>query len=167
VFPHHTIAIRPIDASNDQEIELVADRMRATLVEVIGEKGHNMYTPEWLRNRVRWHLRENQCMGRVLLAVDSTGAIIGHIIAREEDASTMAPVGLVSTIYVSPPFRRRGVAKALLEASEAWLMAQRVATLATDTSETNRPLIELFRQRGYAVTFHSHEKQMVRLSRAP
>jgi len=167
VFPYHTISIRPIDADNDQEIELVADRMRATLVEVIGEKGYNMYTPEWLQNRVRWHLGGNQCLGRILLAIDSTGAIIGHIIARVEDASTMEPVGLVSTIYVCPPFRRRGVAKALLEASEAWLMAQQVATLATDTSETNQPLIELFRQRGYAVTFHSLEKHMVRLSRTP
>jgi GNAT superfamily N-acetyltransferase len=161
-----TISIRPIDACNDREIELVADRMRATLVEVIGEKGHNMYTPEWLRNRVRWHLGGNKHVGRVLLAVDSTGAIIGHIIARVEDSSTEAPVGLVSTVYVCPPSRRRGVAKALLDATEAWLIAQQVATLATDTSETNRPLIELFLQRGYAVTFHSIEKRMVRLTRA-
>ena len=167
VFPYHTISIRPIDADNDQEIELVADRMRATLVEVIGEKGYNMYTPEWLQNRVRWHLGGNQCLGRILLAIDSTGAIIGHIIARVEDASTSASVGLISTIYVCPPSRRRGVAKALLDASEAWLMEQRVASLATDTSETNRPLIELFRQRGYDVTFHSIEKQMVRLTRTP
>jgi GNAT superfamily N-acetyltransferase len=162
-----TVSIRPIDAANGREIALVADRMRATLVEVIGEKGHNMYTSEWLRDRVRWHLGGNHCIGRVLLAIDSTGAIIGHIIARVEDASARAPVGLVSTIYVCPPFRRRGVARALLDAIEAWLMEQRVAALATDTSETNRPLIELFVQRGYGITFHSIEKRMVRLSRTP
>jgi GNAT superfamily N-acetyltransferase len=139
--------------------------MRATLAEVLGEDGYHMYTPEWLRNRVLWHLNEEQCIGRVLLAVDSKGTIIGHVIARVEDASTASPVGLVSTIYVCPDFRRCGVARALLEASEAWLIEQKVSTLATDTSETNQPLLELFRQRGYAVTFHSTEKRMVRLSR--
>ena len=140
--------------------------MRATLTEVLGEEGYNMYTPEWLRDRVLWHLHGNYCVGQVLLAVNSTGTVMGHIIARVEEASTTkTPVGLISTIYVCPPFRRLGVASALLDASEAWLTTQRVATLATDTSETNRPLIELFAQRGYAVTFHSVEKRMVRLSR--
>jgi GNAT superfamily N-acetyltransferase len=166
MLPSQPILIRPIDPGSDREIDLVAERMRATLAEVLGETGNNMYTPEWLRDRVRWHVHGDQCAGRVLLAVDSTEVIMGHIIARvEEDSSTM-PVGLVSTLYVCPPFRRRGVAKALLDASEAWLKDQGVATLATDTSESNRPLIELFAQRGYAVTFHSVEKRMVRLSRS-
>ncbi len=165
MFPQHTIVIRPIDPRNDQEIDLVAERMRATLAEVLGEEGYNMYTPEWLRNRVRWHLDEEQCIGRVLLAVNSQGTIMGHVIARVEDAFAPESIGLVSTIYVCPALRRRGIAKALLDASEGWLTEQRVATLATDTSETNRPLIDLFMQRGYAVTFHSTEKRMVRLSR--
>ena len=95
-----TIHIRPIDPCDDQEIDLVAERMRATLAEVIGEEGYHMYTLEWLRNRVRWHLQRDQCVGRVLLAIDAEGSIMGHIIARVEEASTMTPVGLFSTIYV-------------------------------------------------------------------
>jgi GNAT superfamily N-acetyltransferase len=159
------IIVRPIDPGSEQEIDVVAERMRATLAEVLGDDGYNMYTWDWLRSRVRWHLQSDQCAGRVLLAVDSTDAIIGHVIARVEEPLTTTPVGLISTIYVCPSFRRRGVAKALLDAVEAWLTDQRVASFATDTSESNRPLIELFVQRGYAVTFHSAEKQMVRLSR--
>jgi GNAT superfamily N-acetyltransferase len=166
MFSPKPILIRPIHPDNDREMELVAERMRATLAEVIGEEGYNMYTLEWLRDRVRWHLSGDECVGRVLLALDSAGAIMGHMIARVEDASTTTPVGLISTIYVCPPFRRRGVAKALLDAGEAWLRDQRVATLATDTSESNQPLIELVVRRGYAITFHSIEKRMVRLSRS-
>ena len=159
------ITIRPLDHACDQEINLVAERMRETLAEVIGDEGYHLYSMEWLRNRVRWHLEGGLCIGRVLVAVDPAGTIIGHIIARVEEASTETPLGLVSTIFVSPAFRRRGVARALLDAGEDWLVTQCVTSLATDTSETNRPLIVLFEQRGYAVTFRSAEKRMVRLSR--
>ena len=43
---HH---IRAIDPQSRAEVELVASRMRQTLVEVLGEEvGGNMYTMDWL-----------------------------------------------------------------------------------------------------------------------
>jgi GNAT superfamily N-acetyltransferase len=159
------IAVRPIDPANSEHITLVAERMRATLVEVIGPEGHSMYTLDWLRDRVRHHLRPEECIGNVFLAQDVTGEVIGHTIVRIEDASSATPLGLISTIYVLPSIRRFGVARALLDAAELWLAGEHAATFATDTSETNLPLIRLMEKRGYQITLRSAEKRMVRLSR--
>jgi len=161
------ITIRRIDPGDVRQIDTVADRMRATLTEVLGAEGFSMYSLDWLRERVRWHLKPEECTGSVLLAQARAGEVIGHIILRVEDASSLMPLGLISTIYVDPPFRRSGVAQALLDAGEAWLVRERAATLATDTSETNTPLIQLFEKRGYKINFRSPEKRMIRLSRRP
>ena len=75
--------IREIDPNSDAEIHLVAQRMRQTLVEVLGEeKGGEMYTMDWLIERVRWHLNFKNTDGRVFLSVSQGGEIIGHAIAR-------------------------------------------------------------------------------------
>jgi GNAT superfamily N-acetyltransferase len=140
--------------------------MRATLIEVLGVEGETLYTQEWLRDRVRWHLQPKECDGQVFLAQDCTDHIIGQVILRVEADAPAPPLGLISTIYILPSFRRAGVARALLDAGEAWLLRRQVATLATDTSEANMPLIRLFESRGYAITFRSAEKRMVRLSRS-
>lgn len=56
-FLKSDVKIREIDPILINEIELVATRMRQTLVEVLGpEKGTALYTMEWLLERVRWHL---------------------------------------------------------------------------------------------------------------
>ncbi|MBI2567390.1 MAG: GNAT family N-acetyltransferase [Candidatus Schekmanbacteria bacterium] len=61
--------------------------------------------------------------------------------------------------------QRRGIAGALVAAGESWLIAQGMATLATDTSDANAPLIGLFARRGCRITLRSPEARMVRLSR--
>jgi hypothetical protein len=60
---------RPIDPDSDAEVDLVAARMRETLVEVLGrERGEVMYTMEWLRARVRRHMHPSRA---VFVAVDA------------------------------------------------------------------------------------------------
>lgn len=164
------VRIRPIDAEREEEIELVAARMRATLEEVLGqERGRSMYSLEWLRDRVRFHLDPARSTGAVLVAVDADdGAIVGHTIVRvqedAEDASAGgAPFGYFSTTYVAPERRRGGVARALVERGEAWMRERGMRRAATDTSETNARLIELFESRGYAIVVRAGT--MVRLAR--
>ena len=49
----HEFKIRQINPSSSSEIELVAKRMRDTLMEVAGaERGEAMYSMEWLIERV-------------------------------------------------------------------------------------------------------------------
>jgi hypothetical protein len=102
-----TLCIRPLDPTRDDEVELVATRMRATLVEVVDSvEGQTMYTMKWLRQRVRWHLDPEACEGEVFVAEGDGGAIVGHTIVRVETAEGGAGSGS-SRPSTSP--RRRAI----------------------------------------------------------
>ena len=151
------------------EIDIVANRMRTTLIEVEGEEvGTALYSLDWLRERVRWHLGNPAVQAKVLLAT-SDGEIIGHTIVRREAEAFAAEFGLISTTYVCPEFRGLGVATALLEAGERWFASLKLRSYATWTSSANSQLIKLYEKHGYTVTErHPHEVTntlMVRLTK--
>lgn len=168
--------LRPLSLADTAAIDLVAERMRATLIEVEGEDtGGTMYSMDWLRDRVRWHLDGRTA--EVVVAEDATGGIVGHTIYRIEsdadaphDASATAPFGLISTTYVVPEARRLGVAQQLLAHAEAWFLARRVPLACTWTSEINRPLIGLYARNGYVEAERGPNQltqtMMVRLARS-
>ncbi|RWD02299.1 MAG: GNAT family N-acetyltransferase [Mesorhizobium sp.] len=147
------------------EIARVAVRMRATLQEVLGPAGRALYSSQWLVDRVHFHLDRKRSNGRIWLASHQGGRSIGHVIARIEAGEPDGPLGLISTVYIHPSWRRKAVASHLIEYAEAWLVRQGARQIATDTSDTNTPLIRLFEARGYSTTYRAHEKQMLRLSR--
>ena len=161
------IEVLRLDRNDTEQLELVAARMRATLVEVLGpEIGEPMYSLEWLRDRAASHV-DGRCVGAIFIAKDSGAeGNIGHIILRQElDAE--GPLGLVSTIYVLPAGRRHGVARQLVDAAHDWFRSRGLRRSATDTSNTNTPLIRLFNGLGYEIVFRSGEKNMVRLMKDP
>lgn len=158
-------SVRPLRRDTDVEVNLVAERMRLTLIEVLGhETGAEMYSMDWLRARVRWHLDPAQCTGEVFVA-EAADAIVGHTIVRLEPSDDGELAGLFSTIYVIPEARRRGVADALIQRGEAWFASQHMTTLGTSTSVTNSRLIALFEKHGYAIVLHVPESRMVHLSK--
>lgn len=164
------LRIREIDRESEAEIEIVAQRMRATLIEVEGEEiGMDLYTLAWLRQRVRWHLDHHMATAQVLLALDGQGEIIGHTIVRRESEAEGDTFGLFSTTYVVQHARRVGVGAALLDAGEHWMQSLALATSVTWTSATNGPLIRLYTRRGYRQTAtHIHERTgtlMIKLER--
>jgi GNAT superfamily N-acetyltransferase len=144
--------------------------MRATLIEVEGfERGYSLYSPEWLRDRVRWHLQPDKCRGRVLLIGMPQQEPAGHTILRiEADCSSL--FGLVSTTYVVPTMRRRGLATRLLHAAEHWFISEGAQSACTWTSSTNQPLIGLYKRHGYVVTDSAPNDltgtDMIKLSRS-
>jgi GNAT superfamily N-acetyltransferase len=144
-------AIRALDRSRQEEIELVAARMRDTLVEVLGEaRGGGMYTHEWLVERVRWHLDPARSTGEVLVAdPEHGGPIIGHAIVRLDDDGEGRPIGLFSTIFVASQARRTGIASTLIQHGEAWMRSHGMATSVTYTDKDNGKLQALFRRAGY------------------
>jgi ribosomal protein S18 acetylase RimI-like enzyme len=161
--PSH--AVRPLRRDDEGEVGLITERMRLTLIEVLGhEQGAEMYSMDWLRARVRWHLDPSQCDGEVFV-VEVDGAIAGHVIVRTELGEDGGPSGLFSTIYVAPEARRRGIAEALIRRGEAWFEARGITTMATNTSETNARLIALFEKHGYAIALRVPDKRMVHLSK--
>lgn len=138
--------LRDIDPRNDSEIRLVAERMRATLMEV---EGDGLYTMEWLVDRVRWHL-DGARQARVVLGIDDAGGVAGHTIFRVEQDEQGQPFGLVSTSYVLPAARRLGFASAFLQEAERWFRERQLPLAATWTSSTNTPLIALYARHGFA-----------------
>ena len=164
-----TFSIRAIDPGVPAELDFVGDRMRRTLVEVDGERGGALYTPEWLRERAAFHLDASRCTGAVFVAVDAGGALVGHTIVRVETHPDGRRFGLFATTWVEPQLRRAGVADALLARGEAWMLAHALSEAATWTSATNEKLIRLYAKHGYAQSDSGPEEltgaPMVRLSR--
>lgn len=143
--------LRDIDPACDAEIAVVAERMRLTLMEVVGtEAGEAMYTMDWLVQRVRFHLDPGQCRGRVIVA-EAEGEIVGHTILRRQTEETWGEFGLFSTFYVVPEWRRRGVADRFVTVGEAWFLDEGLPQARTYTAHDNRPLHGLMERHGYAI----------------
>jgi GNAT superfamily N-acetyltransferase len=164
----HTI--REIRPDNADEIEWVARGMRQTLIEVEGESaGTALYTMEWLRDRVRWHLDPAQSTAKVFVAENGQEQIVGHSIVRAESEDGKR-YGLISTTYVEPASRKQHVATSLLLQGENWMRELGLPAAATWTSATNTRLIALYNKHGYAVTAHHiHETTatpMIRLTKS-
>jgi GNAT superfamily N-acetyltransferase len=163
-------AIVRLSSDDEAKIDLVAHRMRLTLIEVKGEEaGAALYTLDWLRDRVRWHLDRSACTGEVFLAERSDGDIAGHTIVRVEHDGQGERFGLFSTTYVDPAQRSQGIADQLLQHGEDWMRAQGLQRAATWTSATNAKLIKLYARHGYAEDQRGEHPQtgtvMVRLAR--
>ncbi len=143
-------SIRKIDPESKTEIELVAKRMRQTLVDVLGEeKGGSLYTMEWLVNRVLWHLDPTKTIARVLLSTDRNGKITGQAIARIETDDSGEKFGYFSTIYVEPGSRGQGVGTTLVKAVESWFLEKRMNFIIYNTAANNSRLIGLFESLGF------------------
>lgn len=162
--------LRALNPQASHEIDLVAQRMRATLIEVEGESvGSALYSMDWLRDRVMFHLDPQRSEGQVLLVVEPEDKVLGHTIVRREAGPDGRAFGLFSTTYVVPDARRRGVAEALLQAGEQWMRSRSLTHAATWTSATNIGLIRLYSKHGYRQTaLHPHDTtgtSMVKLER--
>jgi GNAT superfamily N-acetyltransferase len=156
--------VRTIEPASAQEIELVARRMRETLVEVLGEeRGVALYTMEWLRERVRWHLDPAASTAAVFVSEDPTGHVTGHTIVRIEREPDGTELGLFSTTFVEPAARRLGIATMLLLRGEEWIREQGMTISATCTSATNTRLIALYVAHGYRIDVE--EGEMIRLAK--
>lgn len=137
--------------------------MRLTLMEVLGEEaGTALYSPQWLLDRVRWHLSPDCCTGEIYVAVVES-RLIGHSIVRV-DKDEEGSFGLFSTTFVTNEERRKGVAGALIRRNEAWMRQHSLTRAATDTSDSNTRLIRLFRSLGYSISHRDEQSAMVRLS---
>ncbi len=151
--------IRELDPKAENEITLVAARMRDTLIEIEGQEvGSALYSMEWLQERVRWHLNPEMARAKIFLAIEDHGQIVGHTIVRQEANEHGLPYGLFSTTYVLPAARRNGVAQQLLLKGENWMRDLALSSAATWTSSTNIKLINLYEQNAYVQTAqHVHD----------
>lgn len=158
-----SLRIRNLNPKVKSEIRLVARRMRQTLVEVMGEKqGTDYYTMDWLVQRVKWHLAKAPNQARIFLA-EKNGKIVGHAIARIERGKQGVKFGYFSTIFVESGMRRRGVAKALMNEVESWLIETKLRRVVYNTALDHKAILPLFKKSGYRIVLKT--KTMVQLSK--
>ena len=156
--------IREINPQSSAEIELVATRMRETLIEVLGEEaGGNMYPLEWLIQRVRFHLDPSQCAGQVFVSENREGKITGHTIVRIERGEDGHEFGLFSTFYVEPGSRNQAIATNFVRRGEQWMRELGMTTAMTYTAADNLKLQKLMIGLGYEIVLR--KDTMVALSK--
>jgi GNAT superfamily N-acetyltransferase len=156
--------IRPLDPASSHEIELVAARMKQTLVEVLGEEeGTALYSMEWLVQRVRWHLDPLQTTATIYLAEAADGHIAAHAIARIEHEGDGERYGYFSTVFVEPASRNKGVARALIARVESWLRSMNMPRVVYNTAGHHAPMIRLLERHGFRITHRAAE--MVQLTK--
>jgi aminoglycoside 6'-N-acetyltransferase I len=63
-----------------------------------------------------------------------------------------SPVGYLEGLYVIPAFRKRGIARLLVQEAEAWARAQGCREMASDAELTNLLGQEVHRRLGYEET---------------
>ena len=92
----------------------------------------------------------------VRLAVTASGAAIGFVeAARRVDyvnGTTSSPVAFLEGLYVEPGWRRRGVARALVESVAAWALGQGLSELASDSLLDNDAAHAAHRALGFEET---------------
>jgi ribosomal-protein-alanine N-acetyltransferase len=80
------------------------------------------------------------------LVAESESAVIGYMVGREA-----AGTGEVLNLAVDPPFRRRGVAQALLEAGLAALARRGVDEVFLEVRESNAAAQALYAGAGFRI----------------
>jgi ribosomal protein S18 acetylase RimI-like enzyme len=142
--------VRPLKSDSNEEIQLVASRMKFTLIDVMGaEKGSNFYSDDWLLDRVRWHL-DLGINAKILLCVDDIGNIVGQAIIRK-DLENDCNFAYFSTIYVEPSWRRKGAAKLLIEEVIEWCRSHNFLKITYSTAADNQNLIELLQKYDFMI----------------
>ena len=87
------------------------------------------------------------CAGKMAMLVADTGdELVGQVwvdFARSQEIATLW------ALRVRPPWRRRGLASALLAASESLARARRVAYTELEVDPANAAALQLYGRRGY------------------
>jgi aminoglycoside 6'-N-acetyltransferase I len=99
------------------------------------------------------------CSGTKLTAFvanDEDGQALGFIEASLRtdcvNGTTTSPVGFIEGIYVVPQARQRGIARALVQAAEAWARGEGCSEMASDARIDNSGAHAMHRALGFVET---------------
>lgn len=109
----------------------------------------------------------NSCRHRIVLAqADGTYVAFIHVSLRYDyvEGADSSPVGYVEGIYVRPEYRRRGIARKLIEHGEQWALSMGCSQFASDIEHDNTESYEFhvkagFREAGRMIAFIKDLKQ--------
>lgn len=146
-----TYTIRPLNFEDSSEVYVAASFSALTILETLPEARRD---PGLVPRSSVEEMAEMYNAGRDnpkhwYRVAEVDGEVVGHAIAlmREDDAGV--PHGYSYTRYVLPAWRRRGIARALLDAALEWWRSQGAAYVLSNTHPTNHALRALHGSSGF------------------
>ena len=144
--------IRCLDFDDPGEVSTAASFSMLTILETLPEARRD---PSIVPNLSIEAMAEMYANGEdnenhlYLVAHDEDGLLLGHAIAliREDEDGVLH--GYSYTRYVLPRYRRRGVARRLLEQALEWWRDREVSYILAHTHPSNAPLLGLFTAFGF------------------
>jgi len=105
-------------------------------------------SPEEIRARIERVMAEK--LGRIIAAVDDSGAVLGwtHVfVAYRIESEPFAEIG---GLVVDESHRNRGIGRILLEEAEKWAAASGVSTLRVRSNMIRRDAHRFYERAGYS-----------------
>lgn len=148
--------IRPFDPTRD--LRAVADLLEVAFVEELGPESHAFL----------WEMRAAGYLGPLLFFVgpltgysgfvwEEEGRVVGNATLNRWDQGY-----LVSNVAVHPDFRRRGIARRLMEVALDWARKKRAPWVILEVRPTNYPAQRLYENLGFATLDSSAEMRLAR-----
>lgn len=97
----------------------------------------------------------------IFLSEEDNGEISGQAIVRIEHENNYQ-YSFFSTLYVADEFRRKGIAKKLIEAVLIWSQDNNLKKVTYNTAKNHTPIISLFEKFGFKEVLHTDN--MVKLA---
>ncbi len=118
----------------------------------VAEMERACFADPWTEDGLREEL-DNRC-ARFLTAVDERGIVMGYI-----GCHTVLDEGYIANVAVAPAFRRRGIARRLVQA--LLMQSSDLAFVTLEVRASNAPAIALYKSCGFAPVgtrrnFYSH-----------
>lgn len=87
---------------------------------------------------------------KIFVAYDDENDFMGYVITGGTgEGSSVIPVGMIFDIYVLEQFRKRGIAKMLIEVAEEYCKAQGLWRIKLEVAANNPVAVELYRKAGF------------------
>lgn len=134
-----TVTIHRAGPADLDALAVMFDRYR----EFYGQPGDVTRAREWLRERLRFG-------ESVVLVAQRAGALAGFTQLYPLFSSVrMARTWILNDLYVDPPARRNGVARALLDAAAGFARDDGAAGISLETGRDNDAARALYRAAGW------------------
>ncbi len=116
--------------------------MTSAHLDEIAELERICFSVPWSRNMLAEEL-DNACSA-FLAAVDEANRVVGYA-----GLMVVLDEGYITNVAVHPDFRRRGIARKLLDVFESFAAANKLSFLTLEVRESNYGAIALYGSRGY------------------
>jgi ribosomal protein S18 acetylase RimI-like enzyme len=161
LFLSNTIDVMPMKEREENGIAVVIRKMNMddynSLI-TLWKKGNIPYRPQGRdsKKNIRWQLQQPNCF---YLVAENHGKIIGAILGTHDGRK-----GWINRLVTTPPYRRKGIAKRLIEEFEHRLEAVGIDIVACLIEDWNATSMEVFARLGYTkhtdILYFSKRKNM-------